>query len=70
MSNNGRPAYFAVRKAAWILNVEPSTISRAIRLGTLRTAQRNGRLAIPASEVVRLLNGPTDNGATQDGGRQ
>ncbi|MGP4017597.1 helix-turn-helix domain-containing protein [Saccharopolyspora sp. 5N708] len=69
MSNAGRPAYFTVRKAAWILNVDRSTISRAIRLGTLRTVQRNGRLVIPTSEVVCLLSEPT-YGATQDGGRQ
>ncbi|QIZ37872.1 helix-turn-helix domain-containing protein [Saccharopolyspora sp. ASAGF58] len=70
MSNVGRPAYFTVRKAAWLLSVDPSMISRAIRLGTLRTVQRNGRSLIPASELVRLLGEPTDNGATQAGGRQ
>ncbi|WP_188989342.1 helix-turn-helix domain-containing protein [Saccharopolyspora thermophila] len=69
MSKNGRPVFLTVRKAAWILSVDPSTISRAIRLGTLRTARRNGRRVIPASEVVRLLSKPTD-GAAQDGGRQ
>ncbi|MEV0054317.1 helix-turn-helix domain-containing protein [Saccharopolyspora shandongensis] len=69
MSNVGRPAYLTVRKAAWILSVDPSTISRAVRLGTLRTVQRNSRRVIPASEVVRLLSEPI-NGATQDGGRQ
>ncbi|MCI2421834.1 helix-turn-helix domain-containing protein [Saccharopolyspora sp. K220] len=67
---NHNDANFTVRKAAWILNVDPSTVSRAIRLGTLRTVQRNGRPVIPASELVRLLSKPTDNGATQDGGRQ
>lgn len=70
MSNAERPAYFTVRKAAWILSVDSSMISRAIRLGTLRTAQRNGRPLIPASELVRLLGESTDNGVTQDGGRQ
>ncbi|MBB5157597.1 helix-turn-helix domain-containing protein [Saccharopolyspora phatthalungensis] len=66
VSNAGRPAYFTVRKAAWILNVEPSAISRAIRLGTVRTTQRNGRRVIPASELARLLGQPVE----QDGGRK
>ncbi|MGW1681395.1 helix-turn-helix domain-containing protein [Saccharopolyspora sp. NPDC002376] len=66
---NRADANFTVHKAAWILGVDPSTISRAIRLGTLRTVQRNGRRVIPASEVVRLLGEPT-NSETQDGGRQ
>jgi excisionase family DNA binding protein len=55
----GRPAYYTVREAAWILGVEPSTISRAIRLGRLRTIRRRGRLLIPASAVRGLLGGPT-----------
>ncbi|MEU5847282.1 helix-turn-helix domain-containing protein [Saccharopolyspora shandongensis] len=67
---NRNDANFTVRKAARILNVDPSTISRAIRVGRLRTVQRNGRPVIPASEVVRLLGEPADNGAAQDGGRQ
>jgi excisionase family DNA binding protein len=44
MPNAGRPAYYTVRQAAGILGVKPSTVSRAIRLGTLRAVQRHGQL--------------------------
>lgn len=54
----GRPAYYSVKQAAWILGVEPSTISRAIRVGTLRSARRRGRRVIPASALARLLGAP------------
>jgi hypothetical protein len=43
---------YSVRQAAWILGVSPSTISRSIRLGTLRL---NSRGEIPASALVKLL---------------
>ena len=62
MSNAGRPAYFTVREAAWILGVEPSTVARAIRVGTLRAVWRRGRLVVPASELARLLSEPTSGG--------
>jgi hypothetical protein len=52
---------YSVRQAAWILGVSPSTISRSIRLGTLRLDSRG---AIPASALVKLLeNSP---GAAHD----
>jgi excisionase family DNA binding protein len=57
MSNAGRPAYYTVREAAWILGVKPSTVSRAIRLGTLRAVWRHGRLVVPARVLIRLLGG-------------
>lgn len=50
-------AYLSVREAAWILGVERSTVSRAIRVGTLRTVRRRGRLVVPASAVTKLLGG-------------
>lgn len=59
--NVGRPAYYTVRQAAWILGVEPSTISRAIRLGTLCAVRRHGRLVIPERALTRLLAEPTGN---------
>jgi hypothetical protein len=59
ISNAGRPAYYTVREAAWILGVKPSTLSRAIRLGTLRTVWRHGQLVISADALVRLLAKPT-----------
>ena len=55
MANTRRPACYTVRDAAWILGVEPSRISRSIRVGTLRTERRHGCLVIPASALTRLL---------------
>lgn len=62
LSNAGRPAYYTVREAAWILGVEPSTVARAIRVGTVRAVRRRGRLVLPASELARLLSDPTTGG--------
>ncbi|MEU7525143.1 helix-turn-helix domain-containing protein [Saccharothrix sp. NPDC042600] len=56
------PSTYTVRQAAWVLGVESSTVSRAIRLGTLRTVRRGGRLVIPASALVRLLAEPRPGG--------
>jgi excisionase family DNA binding protein len=55
LPNAGRPAYYTVREAAWILGVNPSTVSRAIRLGTLRAVRRHGRLVVPASALTQLF---------------
>jgi excisionase family DNA binding protein len=55
ISNAGRPAYYTVREAAWILGVKHSTVARAIRLGTLRAVRRHGRLVVPARVLIRLL---------------
>ncbi|HJT04619.1 MAG TPA: WhiB family transcriptional regulator [Pseudonocardiaceae bacterium] len=60
-NNAARPASYTVRQAAWILGVKPSTVSRAIRLGTLRAAWRHGKPLIPASALARLLPQPTGN---------
>jgi hypothetical protein len=46
--NAGRLAYYTVGQAAWILGVKPSTVSRAIRLGTLHAVWRHGQPLIPA----------------------
>jgi excisionase family DNA binding protein len=62
MSSTGHPAYYTVREAAWIFGVTPSTISRAIRLGTLRALRRHGQLMVPASALLRLLAEPTGDG--------
>lgn len=61
ITNPGRSAYYTVREVAWILGVRPSRISHTIRLGTLRTERRRGRLMVPASVLTRLLPEPTDN---------
>jgi excisionase family DNA binding protein len=70
MSHAGRPAYYTVREAAWILGVQPSTVSRAIRLGRLPAVRRHGRLVVPTSALAWLLGEPTGNDpqATRDGG--
>ena len=62
MSEAGRPAYYTVREAAWILGVKPSAVSRAIRLGTLRAVRRHGRLVVPVSALTLLLAEPTGDG--------
>ena len=56
-----RPAYYTIRETAWILGVEQARISRAIRLCTLCTERRHGRLVVPASALARLLGERTDN---------
>jgi excisionase family DNA binding protein len=61
MSNAGRPAYYTVRQAAWILGVKPSTVSRAIRLGTLRAVWWHGQPLVPARALIRLLEASTVN---------
>ena len=58
-SNAGEPAYYTIREAAWILGVKPSTVSAAIRLGTLRAVRRRSRLVVAASALTRLLAQPT-----------
>jgi hypothetical protein len=60
MSDAARPAYFTIRQAVWILGGDPSTVSRAIRLGILRTARQRGRLVVPAGAIIRLLGDRPD----------
>jgi excisionase family DNA binding protein len=55
MSDAAPSAYYTIREAVWILGVQPSTVSRAIRLGTLRAVRRHGRLVVPASALTLLL---------------
>jgi hypothetical protein len=55
MRNAMTRAYYTPRQAAWILGAEPVRVSRAIRLGTLRTTRRHGRLVVPATALTRLL---------------
>lgn len=56
-SNSGRPKYYSVAEAAWLLGVSPSTLSRAIRTGAIPTVRRRSRLVVPAYVVKRLLDG-------------
>jgi excisionase family DNA binding protein len=64
-SNAGEPAYYSIREAAWILGVKPSTVSAAIRLGTLCAVRRRSRLMVPASALTRLLAQPTSDGGEE-----
>jgi excisionase family DNA binding protein len=64
-SNAGEPAYYTIREAAWILGVKPSTVSAAIRLGTLRAVRRRSRLMVPASALTRMLAQPTVDGGEE-----
>ncbi len=60
MSHANRRAHYSIRESAWILGVERSTLSRAIRLGLLRTERRRGHHLVPAHELARLLGEPVD----------
>jgi hypothetical protein len=66
MPSAGRPAYYTVAQAAWILGVTPPSVYRAIRLGILPTTSRNGRRVVSAASLVRLLGRPVD--ASPDSG--
>lgn len=70
ITNPGRSAYYTVRETAWILGVRPSRISRTIRLGTLRTERRRGRLMVPASVLTRLLPEPLGSPADSEANEQ
>ena len=56
MPNSGRPKYYSVAEAAWLLGVPPSTISRAIRTGAIPTVRRRSRLVVPDYVLKRLLD--------------
>ena len=64
-SNAGEPAYYSIREAAWILGVKPSTVSAAIRLGTLRAVRGRSGLMVSASALTRLLAQPTADGGEE-----
>lgn len=61
ITNTQRPAYYTIRETAWILGVDQARISRAIRLRTLRTELRHGRIVVPADALARLLGERTNN---------
>jgi predicted site-specific integrase-resolvase len=67
MSDAGRPAYYTIRETARILDVQPSTVARDIRVGTLRAVRRRGRLVVPARELARLLSEPINPDPTCGG---
>ncbi|APU15178.1 hypothetical protein UA75_16195 [Actinoalloteichus sp. GBA129-24] len=55
LPESGRETHYSVRQTAWVLNVQPAQVSRAVRLGALRARWRDGCPRIPATELVRLL---------------
>jgi hypothetical protein len=57
-SSAGRPAYYTLRQAAWMLGVTPDAVSRAIRIGMLHAVRRGSRLMVPASEIARQIGDP------------
>jgi hypothetical protein len=58
ISRAGRPAYYTLSEAAWVLGVEPAVVARAVRVGTLRARWRRGRFVVPATELARVLGNP------------
>lgn len=63
-----RPVYYSIREAAWLLNVRPAFVSRAIRVGTLPTVPRRGVPMIPARALSPLLGASADQRPTSGGG--
>jgi excisionase family DNA binding protein len=55
MPRAGRPAFYTVEQAAWILGVSTDRIHRAIRTGTLPIIQRHAGYRVPASALTLLL---------------
>ncbi|WP_086828992.1 hypothetical protein [Allokutzneria sp. NRRL B-24872] len=54
--------HYSVRETAWLLGVAPSTVSRAVRLGTVLAIRRRGQLVVPAAVLARLLGEPSSGG--------
>jgi excisionase family DNA binding protein len=56
MPNSGRRKYYSLAEAAWLLGVPLSTISKAVRIGSIQTVRRRSRLVVPAHVLERLLD--------------
>jgi hypothetical protein len=57
ISRAGRSDFHTIKEVAWILGVDQSLVSRAIRTGTLPAVRRHSRLVVPAASLRRLLGG-------------
>jgi excisionase family DNA binding protein len=57
LSRAGRSGFLTIKEAAWILGVDSSKISRAIRTGELPAVRRRSQLVVPAVALQRLLGG-------------
>jgi excisionase family DNA binding protein len=57
---SGRPVYYTVDEAAWLLGVPRSTVRKAIRTGVIPVVRRRFRLVVPDYALVRLLDESTD----------
>lgn len=64
MPNDRQQTFYTIREVALILSVEPSRVSHAVRVGSLRAVMRRGRLMIPADSLMQALDGPTDHEST------
>jgi excisionase family DNA binding protein len=51
----GRPAFYTVDQAAWILGVSTDRIHRAIRTGTLPALRRRSRHVVPGAALQLVL---------------
>jgi excisionase family DNA binding protein len=52
----------SISEVAWLLGVDESRVSRAIRVGTVPVVRRGRRLLIPAYALAHLAD--SDEGAT------
>lgn len=68
MPKRSHRSEYTIREAAWILAADQAGVCRLMRIGALRSFQRRGRRAIPATELVRLLGEPVEDPA-QTGSR-
>jgi excisionase family DNA binding protein len=57
LSRADRSGFHTIKEAAWILGVDSSKISRAIRTGALPAVRRRSQLVVPAAALQRLLGG-------------
>ena len=57
LSRAGRSRFHTIKEAAWILGVDSSKISQAIRTGALPAVRRRSQLVVPATALRRLLGG-------------
>lgn len=58
LPNSGRPPYYDVDEATWLLGVPRSTICKGIRTGAIPAVRRRSRLVVPAYVLKRLLGEP------------
>lgn len=60
---------YSLRETAWMLGIDTSKVSRAIRTGALPTVRRRSRLMVPARAIARWLDAPAGTSPTTTIGR-